>query len=283
MTLFRVLSEEESRKVTRWKAPELGTGATVVANTRQEAKPQQQKSDASVKALLGSLDLKAGQRHSPASAPQLQTISPIDVFAHSAIARANGAEGGAMQVSAELLQTSYDEGYSRGFAEGNVALHEHAIKELRTVIAALSAASTRPEDSALEHELVALAMEIARVVIRREVSLAPDIMHEIVTAGLEQLESHSSSQRVYLHPLDARIVGEQVSEDSTITVLDDPALERGACRIESGSSVVNAGIEDWLNNVSVQLGLSSEVDVQDSFDPTSATLAEDDDSPASEL
>ncbi|MFK7861381.1 MAG: FliH/SctL family protein [Granulosicoccus sp.] len=253
--MFRVLSDEESKKVTRWQAPELGSGTAVVANTRQRANPQQHDSNANVRSLLGSLDLKPGHSQTPSSAPRLQPISPVDVFANRTMMQAGGAEGGIAPVSAELLQTSYDEGYSRGFAEGNSALHQHSIKELRTVIAALTEVSERAEDTDLENELVALSMDIARVVIRREISMAPEILHEIVIAGLEQIEGGSAAQRAYLHPLDANIVREHLSADSVLRVLDDPSLERGACRIESGSSVVNAGIENWLEIVSAQLGL----------------------------
>ncbi|MFK8079298.1 MAG: FliH/SctL family protein [Granulosicoccus sp.] len=260
--MFRVLSEEESKKVIRWQAPELGSSTAVVANTRQEAKPQPHKSDAGVRTLLGSRDLKAGHHQSPASVPRLQSISSGDVFANGAMLKAGSADNSTIQVSAELLQTSYDEGYSRGFAEGNAALHQQSISELGKIINALEAASRCPEDTDLEQELVSLSMDIARIVIRREITLAPEVMHDIVVAGLELLASDSTGQRVHLHPFDAAIVREQLSADSPLKVFDDPLLERGACHIESGSSAISAGIEDWLNNISTQLGVLTEASEQ---------------------
>jgi len=275
--LFRVLSEEESKKVTRWQAPELGSASTVVAKTLQQANPQKTGEATNIQAILGSLDLKPGIHRTQSTTPQLQSIASGDVFANNALLRGHGAgspsskETG-IQVSAELLQTSYDEGYSRGFAEGNAALHQHSIKELRTVIEALSTASRRSDDSGLEQELVALSIDIARMVIQREISLAPDIMSDIVSAGIAHLEGVTALAQVHLHPLDANIVREHQADDVEVRVLDDPSLDRGACRIESGCSVVNAGIEDWLKIAAVQLGVATDPLTASLMDLDSASL-----------
>lgn len=272
--MFRVLSDDESKKVTRWQAPELSSGTAVVANTRQQANPQQPDNDAGIRSLLGSLDLKPGYLQAQGSAPRLQSGRPIDVLANGAIVQGlnlnNSSADEVSQVSAELLQSSYDEGYSRGYAEGNAALYQHSVKELNSIISALTAANERTGDVDLEDELISLSLDIAKLVIRREINLAPEIMHGIVTAGLDQLAANSIAQRVYLHPLDANIVREQLTVDSVVRIIDEPSLSRGAVRIESGSSVVNAGIEDWLKIVSAQLGLISEVD-ENSVQGTLAT------------
>lgn len=265
MTLFRVLSDDESKKVTRWKAPELSPGSTVVANTRQHADPQKPNDDADIRALLGSMDLKPGHLQAQSSAPRLQAGWPVDVLANGAIVQGVNTNNSSStdeipQVSAQLLQASYDEGYSRGYADGIAALHQQSVKELNSIVGALATAQERVGDVELEDELIALSLDIAKLVIRREINLAPEIMHSIVTAGLDQLAGNATGQRVYLHPLDANIVREQLTVDSVVHIIDESSLPRGAVRIESGSSIVNAGIEDWLNIVSAQLGLISEVD-----------------------
>ena len=272
--LFRVLSDEESRKVTRWRAPEIAPGSAVVANTRQQAKPGHAPDDEFVRPLLGSKSLKAVKPQVPGAAPRLQTISDHDVFADPAVAdmhhtpatkKSEESESVVRTplASADMLQTSYDEGYARGFAEGNAALQQHSVKELKQIILAIADASTHPDEADLEQAVVSLSLEIARLVIRREVQIDDRLMLDIVQAGLEQLPGGSRNQPyVKLHPLDANVVRRHVSDNPDVQIIDDPALERGACRVESGASVIHAGINDWLNNVAIQLGLEAEQNVQ---------------------
>ena len=276
-TLFRVLSEEESRKVTRWQAPQLSSGTAVVANTRQHANPHHSPEDENMRPLLGSRALKPDRSNKPSASPQLQTINSIDVFANGAIADMHSAKVTrqtdtapvAPQASAEMLQSSYDEGYARGFAAGNAALQQHNVKELKQIVSALSNASARPDEAEIEQAVLSLSLDIASLVIRREVSIDDSLMLDIVNAGIEQLPGgYGCAKRVNLHPLDANVVRRHIADSEDIQIVDDPTLDRGACRIESGASVINAGTNDWLHNVSVQLGLfaENEMQINDPFD-----------------
>ncbi len=264
MTLFRVLSEAESKKVTRWQAPDLGTDTSKVAKTRQQANPRQSANDdIGMQSLLGGLELKRGAVPIPSVAPRLQTINPIDVLASHMSAQASraGQQADASQVgaaaSAQMVQSSYDEGYGKGFAAGSTALHQQAVQELTLVINALGSVNSRQDDSELEDELVKMAVDIARLVIQKEISIDQTIIHDIVRTGLEQLPGNpESSTCVNLHPADAIIVRDNMRPDAGVTIIEDISLERGACHIESGASIVKAGVNDWLLNISEQLGLN---------------------------
>ena len=272
--MFRVLSDEESRKVTRWRAPEIAPGSAVVANTRQQARPTHATDDEDVRSLLGSKSLKAVKPQTSGLPPQLQSICDHDVFANPAVAEmldtpaTNESEESDSVVrtpmaSPDMLQTSYEEGYARGFAEGNAALQQHSIKELKQIISAIADAFTHQDEIDLEEAVVSLSLDIARLVIRREVQIDDRLMLDIVQAGLEQLPGGTRNQQyVKLHPLDANVVRRHVSDNPDVQIIDDPALERGACRIQSGASVIHAGIDDWLINVAVQLGLEDEQSTQ---------------------
>lgn len=255
--MFRVLSEEESKKVTRWQAPDLGSNGQAIANTRQQAQPRATQGDAEVQTLLGSLSLKPGALRSPAVAPRLQSFNQIDVLANHLAGRGSSNESAdTSAASAQMLQDSYDEGYATGYAQGNLALQQHAIKELQDIVTSITQAASAPDEHELEQTLVALSLDIARLVIGRELSIDDKALLSIVQAGLEQLPGGASATpRVYLHPLDANIVRRHLDDDSTLSVQDDPLLPRSACRIESGASVVNAGVDDWLDTVASQLGL----------------------------
>lgn len=259
--MYRVLSDEESRNVTRWQAPELGKDAVSVANTRQQANPQLPDGEANVKALLGSLDLKPDK--SRLTSLMTEKVGGTNGFASGSLKNlsVNGSLASETQVvSAELLQASYDDGYKKGYAEGNTALQQKSLKELRNVICSLQCASSSIDDRQLENELVGMVMDIARFVIQHELSISPEHIHNIVLAGLDQLPGGSSKQLVTLHPLDACIVRECLPDNTTLSVLEDISLSRGECHITSGASSLNAGVEDWLNVVARQLGLITSYD-----------------------
>jgi len=167
-------------------------------------------------------------------------------------------KGDVPAVSADMLQASYDEGYAKGCSDTREALEENYVKELKTVIAALKAATVRHKDAGLEQEVLALTLDVAKLVIRREMNFDEKLILSIISAGLDQLPGGSdSSACVNLNPFDAAIVRRHIIEEDTFRVVDDPELERGGCRIDYGKSVVNCGIDDWLALVSAQLGLTS--------------------------
>jgi len=271
MTLFRVLSEEESKRVTRWQAPDLVGDEHPIVNTRQHARPDSATTDTNVRPLLGSAQLKAGAKLAESSAPKLHSISPMNVLANKTMrgfdgsARTGKSDGltDMALASAEMMQSSFDEGHAKGYSEGIAALRHQSVDELRAVIFALEKADQESENTTLEQEVLRLSVEIARLVIKREVSIDPAVLTSIVRSGLEQLPGAlSSASTVFLNPLDAQMVREHVHENddgqANLRVADDPFLGRGDCRIESGASVVNAGLDDWLLSVSAQLGIQPE-------------------------
>lgn len=217
--MFRVLSNEEARKVTRWHAPDIP-----VSDNDSPVRTVSASSDVTRKNPLASSTVTAG----------------VDLS----------------DVSVDAVQASYDEGYAAGFAESNAARHDNAIKQLRKIVSELSASASCFSDRLLEMEIVGLSMDIARLVIKRELSTDPALIQDIVSAGLNQLPELNASVRfIYLHPLDAAVVRDVIEEQDGIQVLDDSKLEKGACRIESGASVLHAGIDDWLAVIGAQLGL----------------------------
>jgi flagellar biosynthesis/type III secretory pathway protein FliH len=158
--------------------------------------------------------------------------------------------------SADMLQASYDDGYAKGFAEGNAALHQQSVKELQSIIDGISLSASDYRNEALEQEVLAMSLKIAGLLVRHGIDVDKNALYQLVCLGLEQLPSMTSdAKRVHLHPLDANVVRELLEHNANVQVKDDIALERGQCRIESGASVVHAGIDDWLNSLAKQLGL----------------------------
>lgn len=245
--MFRVLSEEEAGKVTRWKAPELdGSTATRAKTTEWTSpiipavgKPQRTASAEGLNHLLDSEAVSSAQRSRAASGAISSSPGSLSVA----------------NPSLDIVQTSYDDGYAKGYSEGNAALHQQAVKELRNVINAIGQSTADSQDYSLHQEVAGLSIDIARILLTREIQLDSDAMLQLVKAGLEQLPSMASgSSRVHLHPLDANVVRENI-ELNGVQVVDDLALKRGNCRITTNTSTLECGLDQWLEGMARQLGI----------------------------
>jgi len=285
--MFRVLSDEEARKAVRWRAPELNKGSARVANTRQVVSSLRQPVNQDIDTLLSraSLNKTTPQKHT--SAPELQASHPIaasnlSAFNQSSEPAAQAASATANiplpNPSADMLQTSYDEGYNRGaqeghargFAEGNSALHQQTVTRLNGVIAALNQSNNLANDAALEQEVLQLSLEVARVILHREISVEPEALGTLIKHGLEQLPGSNDVMRsVRLHPLDAKVIRDLLNDTNNLEIVDDANLSPGDCVVESASSVVHAGIDNWLQSMASQLGILPryEVDADQGEEP----------------
>jgi len=101
-------------------------------------------------------------------------------------------------------------------------------------------------DAEVERELVQLAVAVGKQLARRELTVEPAQVIAIVRETLAQLPVAAREVRVHLHPQDAATVREHLSAPSAErvwTVIEDPALSRGGCLVQSESSRIDARFE----------------------------------------
>lgn len=232
--MFRVLSDEEASRVTRWQAPDI----PVASNSAQYVRADSQ-------------GLPAGTLSNSEQNPLIPQLPE---------AEAETVNLALSRQSVDMVQAGYDDGYAQGYAqgyaEGNAALHQQSVKQLNSIVSAISQSASCIDDSELETQLVALSSDIARLIIRRELTLDPELILEIVRAGMQQLpELNSDLRHIHLHPLDAAIVRDLLEDNDNLAIVNDPSADRADCRIESGASVVRSGVDDWLAAACAQLGI----------------------------
>lgn len=153
------------------------------------------------------------------------------------------------------------EAFERGFAEGRdvgaAAEAERAKAELARLVVSLDElASARGEMiRATEHQMVELALAIARRILQREVSLDRDLLVSMAHVALQRLEQ-GATVTVRFNPDDyASTIAAQTARwaGMPVTVTPDSAVARGGCRIESAFGRVDAGIEAQLQEVGLAL------------------------------
>ena len=147
----------------------------------------------------------------------------------------------------EGLEAGRKDGYQRGFEAGQDDLNQR-IKDVLGIFDEL-AEPLRELDERIEDELAALAMAVARQLVRRELKMDPGQVIAVVREAVGILPSSARNIRLFLHSDDAELVRSvfDVAENSpNWTIVEDPLLSRGGCRIETEASRVDATVEKQL-------------------------------------
>ncbi len=160
--------------------------------------------------------------------------------------------GGRGFLTAERLQAlqkaAYDEAYEAGHRDGLKA-GEAAAAERAARLDKLLTALARPFealDEAVEQTLVDLSITIAKQLFRREIQIDPGHVVGVVRDTVPLLPAASRDVEVHLHPDDAALVREALSEggdDVAWSIVEDPLLSRGGLKVSSEHSHIDARAE----------------------------------------
>ncbi len=186
-----------------------------------------------------------------------------------ASAAAAGEPNGAPKPSAaeeieRLRQQARAEGYQAGHAEGYRAGQQAGqaagLKEAQQLagIAARLESGLNELDQQVADELLALAVELARAVVREEIGARPETLLKVVREALAQLPHQHAA--IYLHPEDASLLrsylGDQLGHAGH-RIHEDFKLARGDCVVETGGSQVDASVAMRWRRVLEGLGVAS--------------------------
>jgi flagellar assembly protein FliH len=155
--------------------------------------------------------------------------------------------------------------WAAGFAKGQAAGTAAGLSEQKPHLAALRQQVDRFDsilqllseplaelDESVERELAALACTVARHVVRRELRADSSQVVAAVRESVALLPVAARNVRVHLHPDDAAILREKLAEPHASrawTILEDPVLERGGCRVVTDDSQIDARVESRLGAV----------------------------------
>lgn len=168
---------------------------------------------------------------------------------------------------AEALSAAKKSGYDEGFQSGLAAGHAEGLKLAAAEtekIAALGESLTRSIDqieAQVADELLSLALEIAKQVLRTNIKLKPELILPIVREAMAALAHAHGHPILILNPEDASLVRASLSEQLAHTgwrIIEDPKLERGDCKVESGGSEVDGSIAIRWQQVVEQIGGQSQ-------------------------
>lgn len=144
-------------------------------------------------------------------------------------------------------------GHEQGYAEGKAQAEAEATR-LAGLAEQLEESLTGIDHEVAE-ELMALAIELARQMVRETLAQHPESILDTIRLALQQLpQGHA---HIHLHPDDLALVrkhsGEQLSH-SGHRLQEDTKLMRGDCRVDAGGAQVDATLETRWRRVLESLG-----------------------------
>jgi flagellar assembly protein FliH len=138
-------------------------------------------------------------------------------------------------------------------AQKEIAARTAALEERSRACAAMFEALSRPLaqlDDQLHEQIATLAVRIARAVLRRELRTDPAQIIGIVRATVALLPASTQGLRVVLNPEDAALVRERLpaaGPEAAWSIIEDPTLARGDCRVHTDFARLDARVETRLN------------------------------------
>jgi len=159
----------------------------------------------------------------------------------------------------KLQQQAYDEGYEKGRREGFEFGHKEGLENAKqefqryaTQFERLMGTFEQPLrelDNQVERELLSVVIAIVRQLVRREIKSDPNLIIGVVREALSILPVSSRNVRLLVHPEDAELIREIYALGDTEigwTLVEDPVINRGGCKVVTDTSQIDATLESRL-------------------------------------
>ena len=158
------------------------------------------------------------------------------------------AEGITQEEVDRIKQAAYQEGFNQGVRDGTAAAAEQleAMRERLEYATGLFVRPLEQFDNDVENELVSLSLAVAKQLVRRELKADPSHVIAVVREAMSALPISSQGVKFHLHPEDAALVREVMPPSETEegwTIVEDPVMQRGGCRVESLNSEIDGTLD----------------------------------------
>lgn len=177
--------------------------------------------------------------------------------------------------TAEEIEAIYEEarrsGYAAGFEEGREAGHvagqEAAEAVGRAEAERLSALiddlgeSIKNCEQQVAEQLLAVALEIARQVLRHSLQVKPELILPVVREAIAALPVSHGHPLLLVNPADAALVRDRLGDGlahSGWKLIEDLQIEPGGCRVEVAGSEVDATVATRWQRVLEAIGTQAD-------------------------
>ncbi len=199
------------------------------------------------------------------------TFDPVDQAALRFAAKVKAqAEAEDRARDGAAHQTGFEEGYAQGHAhatlEGQRLIQDYINTQgqeaAHRMLGLFTSAQEQVQQSqqAMAKGVLELACELARQVLRRELTVNPNALQPVVREALGLLTVDSKMAAVRMHPVDMDVFAEDLAREFPnlqLTLVPDANVTVGGCLVEAGGTVVDGTVERRWHKAVASLGLES--------------------------
>ena len=154
-----------------------------------------------------------------------------------------------------IQQQAYQEGFAAGMKDGRSESQALAHR-MQLLMTELHHSMTLFEE-AMAQEIMNLALDIARQMVRSSLEADPALVLAVVREAIDSLPQTRQSPTLVLHPQDAQLVREMLAQEfqgEVWRIVEDLHMERGGCRVEIATAEIDANIESRWQRIVTALG-----------------------------
>ena len=159
------------------------------------------------------------------------------------------------QARREGLAEGLAQGYQTGMEQGRAqALEENSLLQQLSLAFGAEIAHAK-ELVALD--LLDLSLDLAKAMLKTTLEIQPERVLPIVNEAIGYLPTLQQPALLFLNPEDALLVRERMGSELTSAgwrVLDEAAMERGGCRIETATNQIDAATSSRWQRIAASLG-----------------------------
>jgi flagellar assembly protein FliH len=178
----------------------------------------------------------------------------------------DGARDGASR------QAAHAQGFAEGFAQGQARAtlegehkidlytrtHGQAVSDRFSQLMQDAQEQLAQSQQVMAQGVLELACELARQVVRQELSVNPNVLQPVIREALGMLAADSKNALVRLNPLDAEVLQDAVQTEFValnLTFVSDATIKPGGCLITSAGTVVDGNLDTRWRRAIASLGM----------------------------
>lgn len=163
----------------------------------------------------------------------------------------------------EGLEAGHAEGFEAGRVEGldagRKAGYDEAVNAAKPLAALFDsfAASVELFNKDIVQDVVGLALEVSRQILRNALQVNPELIAPVVKGAMESMPPGAQHPHIHLHPEDAVLVRDLLKEDLSHggwKIIEDHRIERGGCKIETSTAELDARLPSRWERIAQALG-----------------------------
>ena len=162
------------------------------------------------------------------------------------------------ELSVSNIKQSYNDKLNGGYEEG-LKKAEQVLNEYKSSLDSILEALLKPLkeiDEEVIQAITQLSISISKQIIRRELQINSEQVVAIVKEAIKLLPLDKNRLIIHLNPRDMNIIRKVFNNDDiadNYTLMEDPSIEAGGCKIATEDSSIDATVESQIAQIATNI------------------------------